>query len=221
MKCCAFKASIPALKSIFKTPLDPKRRKYLATIAKKEYAVIDIKFGRKAMTTKIFAVLGNITEIKADAVVNAANTSLLGGGGVDGAIHRACGPDLLAACRPLGGCVTGRAKTTATFGRMFQNGVRFIIHAVGPVWQGGTANEAELLQDAYTASLSEAMLVGAKSVAFPAISCGVYSYPLDKATKIAYETVQGFIKQHPNAFDEIIFVAFSDVILNEYRKYIP
>lgn len=172
------------------------------------------------MATKISAILGDITEVKADAVVNAANSRLLGGGGVDGAIHRACGPDLLAACRPLGGCVTGSAKTTEAFGRMFQNGVRFIIHAVGPVWHGGHKNEAELLKSAYITSLNEAMLVGAKTVALPAISCGVYGYPLDKATKIAYEAVREFINQHPDAFNDIIFVAFSPVILDEYHKYI-
>lgn len=169
------------------------------------------------MTTKISVVLGDITELKVDAVVNAANSSLLGG--VDGAIHRACGPDLLQACRSLGGCPTGSAKTTVAYGRMAKNGVKFIIHAVGPVWRDGKHNEPEQLKSAYVTSLNEAMSVGAKSVAFPAISCGVYAYPLDQAAEIAYNAVNDFIKEHPDAFDEVVFTAFSKQIFDEYNKH--
>lgn len=170
------------------------------------------------MAAKISVITGDITEIKADAVVNAANNSLLGGGGVDGAIHRACGPELLAACRKLNGCPTGAAKTTPAFGRMAVNGVKYIIHTVGPVWRGGGHNEAALLKSAYTSSLQEALKAGAKTVAFPAISCGVYGYPLDAATQIACAAVREFTAQHPDAFDEIIFVAFSQQIYAEYKQ---
>lgn len=172
------------------------------------------------MTTKLSVTLGDITDLKVDAVVNAASNSLLGGGGVDGAIHKACGPDLLKACRPLGGCPTGSAKSTPAFGRMASNGVKYIIHAVGSVWHGGSRHEAELLQSAYTAALNEAMNVGAKSIAFPAISCGVFAYPLDKAAEIAYNAVQDFSKKYPNAFDAIIFTAFSKQIFDIYSKYV-
>ena len=171
------------------------------------------------MATKISVVLGDITELKVDAVVNAANNGLLGGGGVDGAIHHACGPDLLKACRALGGCPTGNAKTTPAFGRMAKNGVKFIIHAVGPVWHGGMQNEPALLKSAYMASLKEAVAAGAKSVAFPAISCGVYAYPLDQAAEIAYNAVQEFIQANPDALDEVVFTAFSKQIFDEYSKY--
>lgn len=172
------------------------------------------------MVTKLSLTMGDITNLKVDAVVNAANNSLLGGGGVDGAIHRACGPDLLQACRALGGCSTGSAKSTPAFGHMAANGVKYIIHAVGPVWHGGNQHEAELLQSAYTASLKTAMDIGAKSIAFPAISCGVYAYPLDQAAEIAYNAVQEFIKKYPKAFDRVIFTAFSKQIFDIYNKYV-
>lgn len=172
------------------------------------------------MTTKISVVLEDITKLQADAVANAANSSLLGGGGVDGAIHRACGPELLAACKRLGGCPTGEAKTTPAFGNMAKNGVKYIIHAVGPVWHGGTSNEAALLKSAYTAVLREACAVGAQSLALPAISCGVYGYPLDKATGIACDTVKAFIAAQPQAFSEIIFAVFSEPIYAEYVKHL-
>lgn len=171
------------------------------------------------MATIISVILGDITKLKVDAIVNAANNGLLGGGGVDGAIHRACGPDLLQACRSLGGCPTGGAKITPAFGHMSKNGVKYIIHAVGPLWHGGRYNEPEQLKDAYINSLKEAMTAGVKSIAFPAISCGVYSYPIDQAAEIACNAVQNFVKEHPTAFDEVIFTAFSKQIFDEYSKY--
>lgn len=172
------------------------------------------------MTTKLSVVLGDITQLKVDAVVNAANCMLRGGGGVDGAIHRACGPELLAVCKPLGGCPTGSAKITPAFGAMAKNGVKYIIHAVGPIWRGGGQNEAFELKNAYVKALQEAQTAGAKSIAFPAISCGVYGYPLNAATEIAYNAVTEFIAQQPEAFDEIIFTAFSEQIYAEYNKHL-
>jgi O-acetyl-ADP-ribose deacetylase (regulator of RNase III) len=147
-------------------------------------------------------VVGDLTEQDVDAIVNAANTSLLGGGGVDGAIHRAGGPEILAECRRLGGCDTGDAKAT-TGGRL---PARWVIHAVGPVWRGGTAGESDLLASAHRRSLEVARDVGARTVAFPAISCGVYGYPDELAAPVAIEAVRPF---EPD-FDEIRFVFLGD-----------
>ncbi len=135
--------------------------------------------------------LGDITRVRADALVTAANSQLKGGGGVDGAIHRAAGPELLAACRRLGGCPTGSARITPAFG-LAPLGVRYVIHAVGPIWQDGRAGEDELLASAYRESLELAAAHGCRSIAFPAISTGVYGYPIELAAPIALCTVRDF-----------------------------
>ena len=147
-------------------------------------------------------VVGDITELDVDAVVNAANSSLLGGGGVDGAIHDAAGPELLAACRPLGGCPTGQAKVTPGFALP----ARWVIHTVGPVWHGGARGEPDLLASCYVESLARADEVGARSVAFPAISTGVYGYPAGLAAGIAVDTVRAT----PTDVESVTFVAFND-----------
>jgi O-acetyl-ADP-ribose deacetylase len=143
-------------------------------------------------------VVGDLTTQEVDALVNAANTSLLGGGGVDGAIHRAGGPEILAECRLLGGCETGDAKAT-TAGRL---PARWVVHAVGPVWRGGGSGEPELLASAHRRSLEVATGFGARTVAFPAISCGVYGYPPEQAAPVAVGAVRPFLGK----VDEIRFV---------------
>jgi O-acetyl-ADP-ribose deacetylase len=156
-------------------------------------------------------MVADITTLEVDAIVNAANTSLLGGGGVDGAIHRAAGPGLLAECRLLGGCATGEAKITA--GHKLR--ARHIIHTVGPVWRGGAANEAALLAGCYVSSLRLAADHAIRSLAFPAISCGVYGYPLDQATAIAMREVRAFLGE--NAVPErIIFACFDRAVERAY-----
>ncbi|MFN3695515.1 MAG: O-acetyl-ADP-ribose deacetylase, partial [Ignavibacterium sp.] len=144
------------------------------------------------MNTKIELYKGDITKLKVDAIVNAANNSLLGGGGVDGAIHRAAGPELLEYNRKLGGCATGEAKISPGF----RLPAKYIIHTVGPIWQEGTANEDQLLAGCYLNSLKLAVENKIKSIAFPAISTCVYGFPLERATRIAVKTVQSFLKDN-------------------------
>ena len=165
------------------------------------------------MRDKLAAVQVNIVTLKVDAIVNAANTSLLGGGGVDGAIHRAAGPELLAECRTLGGCRTGEARIT----RGYKLPAQYVIHTVGPVWNGGKRNEPDLLASCYRASLKLAHGHQLKTIAFPAISCGVYGYPLEQAVKIAVRETYGFLDTHPD-FEKIIFACFDRVTLNAYRE---
>lgn len=156
------------------------------------------------------AIQADITRLEVDAIVNAANSSLLGGGGVDGVIHRAAGPELVAACRLLHGCKTGQAKITPGF----RLPAKHVIHTVGPVWQGGQANEAQLLASCYQHSLQLAQQVGALSIAFPAISCGIYGYPYAQAAQIALATCREYA-QAP--LQEIIFCCFSAADLEQYQ----
>ncbi len=159
---------------------------------------------------RLEAVWGDITTEAVDAIVNAANTSLLGGGGVDGAIHRAAGPELLEACRALGGCETGDAKATPGY----RLPARWVIHTVGPVWQGGASGEAALLASCYRRSLKVADELGARSIAFPAISTGVYGYPAEEAATVAVET----IRSAPTPVELVRLIAFNEPTLRLYER---
>lgn len=165
------------------------------------------------MKEKIKIVQGNITELAVDAIVNAANNSLLGGGGVDGAIHRAAGPDLLEETRNIGGCPTGEARVS----KGYNLPARWVIHTVGPVWKGGRQNEERLLADCYKNSLQAAVEKGAETVAFPAISTGVYGFPMKKATEIAMRETRRFLEKN-ECPDQVIFVCFSEEALSVYEK---
>lgn len=167
----------------------------------------------KIAATTIEAVKGNIVTMQFDAIVNAANSSLLGGGGVDGAIHRAAGPDLLEECRSLGGCETGQAKIT----KGYRLPASHVIHTVGPVWRGGDNGEAEQLASCYRESLARAVEIGARSVGIPAISTGIYGYPLDRAAQVAARTVADVVADNPDAFDRIALVCFDDEALAAFE----
>jgi O-acetyl-ADP-ribose deacetylase (regulator of RNase III) len=161
---------------------------------------------------RIELILGDITALAVDAIVNAANASLLGGGGVDGAIHRAAGPGLLAECRLLGGCATGEAKITAGHNLRAAH----VIHTVGPIWQGGGKNEPALLASCYASSLHLAARHGIRTIAFPAISCGVYRYPVDQATAIALRETRLFLDANETP-EKIIFACFDRTVHAAYR----
>ena len=164
------------------------------------------------MRDQLQALQANIVTLKVDAIVNAANTTLLGGGGVDGAIHRAAGPELLAECRTLGGCPTGQAKIT----RGYRLPAKHVIHTVGPVWNGGKRGEPGLLASCYRSSLGLAREHALKTVAFPAISCGVYGYPLAQAVVIAVHECADFVARH-EGIEKIIFACFDRTTLDAYR----
>jgi O-acetyl-ADP-ribose deacetylase (regulator of RNase III) len=168
---------------------------------------------KKNQETKIEIIQGDITKLDVDAIVNAANTTLLGGGGVDGAIHRAAGTELLAECRTLGGCRPGEAKIT----RGFRLPARFVIHTVGPVWRGGKHREPETLANCYQSSLQLAVENGLKTIAFPAISCGAYGYPIPEAAQIALKTTRDFLTIQ-SRIDKIIFVLCGEDIYDAYRQ---
>src|SRR5437667_3968649 len=168
---------------------------------------------RPGRSRRIKIIRGDMTKLAVDAIVNAANTTLLGGGGVDGAIHRAAGPELLAECRTLGGCRPGEAKIT----RGYNLPARFIVHTVGPVWSRGTRGEGEVLANCYRNSLQLAVDNGIKTIAFPAISCGAYRYPISEAAQIALETTREFLA-NTNNINKVIFAVANDQILEAYRR---
>ena len=163
--------------------------------------------------TEIEIISGDITKLEVDAIVNAANTSLLGGGGVDGAIHRAAGKELLEECKKLNGCKTGQSKIT----KGYNLPSKFVIHTVGPVWYGGNKNERELLKSCYLTSLNLAKENGIKTIAFPAISCGIYHFPLEEAAKIATDTVKEFISAN-DCLEKVIFIDINNSIIGIYKK---
>ena len=165
------------------------------------------------MNGRMEIVEADITTLAVDAIVNAANESLLGGGGVDGAIHRAAGPHLLAECRTLGGCPTGEARIT----RGYRLPARHVIHTVGPVWRGGGRGEDDLLASCYRRSLEIAAAEGLRSIAFPAISTGIYGFPADRAARIAVATVRAFLADHPLP-ERVVFCCFGEASVEAHRE---
>ena len=165
------------------------------------------------MNERIQLIQGDITHLKVDSIVNAANTSLLGGGGVDGAIHRAAGKELLAECRTLGGCATGDAKIT----KGYNLPAKFVIHTVGPVWRGGNSGEPEKLASCYQKSLELAVHYEIRTIAFPNISTGVYGYPKNLAAEIAISTVRNFMESH-SEIEQVIFCVFDDENFQLYQN---
>ncbi len=164
--------------------------------------------------TRLEICRGDITKLEVDAIVNAANESLLGGGGVDGAIHRAAGPELLAETRKIGGCPTGEARIT----KGYRLPAKWVIHAVGPVWRGGGANEEALLASAYEHALRLAAEVAARSIAFPAISTGVYGFPKERAAGIAVATVLDFLKERRHSLERVIFCCFDESCVKAHEQ---
>ena len=162
---------------------------------------------------RIQIVHGDITKLEVDAIVNAANTTLLGGGGVDGAIHRAAGSELLAECRTLGGCRPGEAKMT----RGYRLPARFVIHTVGPIWDGGKHEEAQTLANCYRNSLRLAMENKIKTIAFPAISCGAYGYPIEEAAQIAFKTTRDFLSAN-DEIQKVIFVVWGEDVYEAFAS---
>ena len=162
------------------------------------------------------AIRGDITKvIDMDAIVNAANSSLLGGGGVDGAIHRAAGAELLKECRTLNGCPTGEAKIT----KAYKLPCKYVIHTVGPIWRGGNFNEAALLASCYRNSLQLAVDYGIRRIAFPSIATGVYHFPIEQAARIAIETTNAFLEAHPGSIELVEWVLFDDRTYQAYASY--
>jgi O-acetyl-ADP-ribose deacetylase (regulator of RNase III) len=166
------------------------------------------------MNAPLSVTVADITTLAVDAIVNAANESLLGGGGVDGAIHRAAGPELLAECRTIGGCPTGEARITGGY----RLPARHVIHTVGPVWHGGDSGEPDLLASAYRSSMQIALECALRTIAFPAISTGIYRFPPDRAARIAVQTLGTFAVAHPAAFDAIILCCFSEASAEHHRR---
>jgi O-acetyl-ADP-ribose deacetylase len=167
----------------------------------------------KNIDDRIEILRGDITKLEVDAIVNAANTTLLGGGGVDGAIHRAAGPELLAECRTLGGCHPGEAKITGAY----RLPARFVIHTVGPIWRGGKHDEARTLANCYRNSLQLAVENEIRTIGFPAISCGAYGYPIEEAAHIAFTSTREFLAVS-DEIEKVIFVVWGQDVYNAYRQ---
>jgi len=189
---------------------------YVCWFLKQEYFdAVSIEHKKRGclMKDRVKIIEGDITKQEVDAIVNAANTSLLGGGGVDGAIHRAAGPELLEETRKIGGCPTGEARVS----KGYRLPARWVIHTVGPVWAGGHKNEENLLANCYKNSLRAAVEHGVRTIAFPSISTGVYRFPLERATEIALTETKKFLETNKNP-DKVVFVCFGEKTLNTYRE---